>query len=401
MIPFSPPRIDDEIINEVTSALKSGWITTGPRTKEFEKQLTAYCGNQATLCLNSATAGLEIMLRWFGVKEGDEVILPAYTYSATANVIIHCGAKPVFVDVNKHDFNISVNEIERNINERTKVIMPVDFAGFPCDYETINKLAVKHSAIFKPNSENQQKLGRMLILSDAAHSFGAFYRGKHTGALTDVSVFSFHAVKNLTTAEGGAVALNLPAPFNNEEIYQQLCISTLHGQNKDALAKTQKGNWRYDIIEPGYKCNMTDISAAIGLVELKRYDNDTLKRRKEIADLYINQLSGNVLLEMPIYHTAEKTSSYHLFPVRIKGAKEEQRDEIMRLIFEQEVSVNVHFIPVPAMTYYKKLGYSEKHYPIAYDNYCREITLPLYYSLSNEDVLKVCNALNNALKQVM
>jgi dTDP-4-amino-4,6-dideoxygalactose transaminase len=401
MIPFSPPRIDDEIIKEVTAALQSGWITTGPRTKEFEKQLTSYCGNKATLCLNSATAGLEIMLRWFGVKEGDEVILPAYTYSATANVIIHCGAKPVFVDVNKHDFNISVSEIERNINERTKVIMAVDFAGFPCDYETINKLSVKYSNVFKPNSENQNKLNRILILSDAAHSFGAYYRGKHTGTLTDVSVFSFHAVKNLTTAEGGAVALNLPEPFNNQEIYQQLCISTLHGQNKDALAKTQKGNWRYDIIEPGYKCNMTDISAAIGLVELKRYDNDTLKRRKEITDLYIKELSGNVLLEMPVFQTAEKISSYHLFPLRIKGAKEEQRDEIMRLIFDQEVCVNVHFIPVPAMSYYKKLGYSEKHYPVAYDNYCREITLPLYYNLSNENVLTVCSALNNALKQVM
>ncbi len=401
MIPFSPPRIDEEIIKEVTAALQSGWITTGPRTKEFEKQITAYCGNKATLCLNSATAGLEIMLRWFGVKEGDEVILPAYTYSATANVIIHCGAKPVFIDVNKHDFNISVYEIERNINERTKVIMPVDFAGFPCDYETINKLVVKYSNLFKPSSENQQKLGRILILSDAAHSFGAYYRGKHTGNLTDVSVFSFHAVKNLTTAEGGAVALNLPEPFNNQEIYQQLCISTLHGQNKDALAKTQKGNWRYDIIEPGYKCNMTDISATIGLVELKRYDNDTLIRRKEIADLYFKELSGNALLELPVFQTAEKTSSYHLFPIRIKGAKEEQRDEVMRLIFDQDVSVNVHFIPVPAMSYYKKLGYSEKHYPVAYDNYCREITLPLYYNLSNVNVLKVCSALNIALKQVM
>jgi len=401
MIPFSPPHIDDEIINEVTSALKSGWITTGPRTKEFEKQITNYCGNQATLCLNSATAGLEIILRWFGVKEGDEVILPAYTYSATANVIIHCGAKPVFVDVNKHDFNISVHEIERNINERTKVIMPVDFAGFPCDYETINRIASKYANIFKPDSENQKLLGRILILSDAAHSFGAIYRGKKTGSLTDVSVFSFHAVKNLTTAEGGAVALNLPAPFNNQEIYKQLCISTLHGQNKDALAKTQKGNWRYDIVEPGYKCNMTDISAAIGLVELKRYDSDTLRRRKQIAELYIKELSKNVLIDLPVFKTAEKESSYHLFPIRIKGAKEEQRDEIMRLIFDQDVSVNVHFIPVPAMSYYKKLGYSEKHYPIALDNYSREITLPLYYTLTDEDVLTVCAALNNAIKQVL
>ncbi len=248
MIPFSPPRIDDKIINEVVAALKSGWITTGPRTKTFEKKITEYCGNKNTLCLNSATAGLEIMLRWYDVKEGDEVILPAYTYSATANVIVHCGAKPIFVDGNTEDFNINVAAIEKAITSRTKVIMPVDFAGLPCDYDEINALAKKHARIFKAESENQNKLGRILVLSDAAHSFGASYKSKRTGSLTDVSVFSFHAVKNLTTAEGGAVALNLPVPFDNEEVYKYLCVKTLHGQNKDALAKTKKGNWRYDII---------------------------------------------------------------------------------------------------------------------------------------------------------
>ena len=241
MIPFSPPRIDDKIIAEVTAALKSGWITTGPRTKDFEKKLTAYCGNQSTLCLNSATAGLEIMLRWFGVGEGDEVILPAYTYSATANVVIHCGAKPVFVDVNADDFNINVSNIDKAITANTKVVMPVDFAGFPCDYDEINALVVKHKNQFKPKSKNQEILGRIMVLSDSAHSFGADYKGKKCGALADVSVFSFHAVKNLTTAEGGAVALNLPAPFDNEDVYKFLCMYTLHGQNKDALAKTQKG----------------------------------------------------------------------------------------------------------------------------------------------------------------
>lgn len=401
MIPFSPPRIDDEIIREVTAALQSGWITTGPRTKEFEKQITTYCGHKNTLCLNSATAGLEIILRWFGVKEGDEVILPAYTYSATANVIVHCGATPVFVDVNKHDFNISVSEIEKHISGKTKVIMPVDFAGYPCDYDAINQLAARNASKFKAITENQQKLGRILVLSDAAHSFGAFYKGKHTGCLTDVSVFSFHAVKNLTTAEGGAVALNLPAPFDNQAIYQQLCVSTLHGQNKDALAKTQKGNWKYDIVEAGYKCNMTDISAAIGLVELKRYNADTLKRRKEIVELYSKELSKNVLIDIPVYKTAEKESSYHLYPIRIKGVSEQQRDEIIRLIFEEDVSVNVHFIPVPAMSFYKKMGYDIKNYPITLDNYSREITLPVYYHLSDVDVQTVCNAVNKAIKQVL
>jgi dTDP-4-amino-4,6-dideoxygalactose transaminase len=331
MIPFSPPHIDQKIIDEVTNVLKSGWITTGPRTKLFEKELTKYCGNQATLCLNSATAGLEIILRWFGVKEGDEVILPAYTYSATANVVIHCGATPVFVDVNPHDFNISVANIEKAISSKTKVIMPVDFGGYTCDYDEINALVVKHKNTFVAQSEEQKMLGRILVLSDSAHSFGAFYKGKRAGALTDISVFSFHAVKNLTTAEGGAVALNLPAPFDNEIIYKALCVKTLHGQDKDALAKTQKGNWRYDIVEAGYKCNMTDIMAAIGLVELERYDADTLKVREHIFEQYDAAFSKYEWAEIPEYKNTNKTSCYHLYPLRIKGITEAVRDAIMYL----------------------------------------------------------------------
>lgn len=283
MIPFSPPKITDEIINAVTDTLRSGWITTGPRTKEFEKKITEYCGCKSTLCLNSATAGLEIILRWYGVTKGDEVIVPAYTYSATANVVNHCGAKVVFVDVNKEDFNISIDKIEKAITKRTKVIMPVDFAGLPCDYDAINEL-IKRKDIrrkFNANTKEQKQLKRILVLSDSAHSIGATYKGKKTGSLTDVSVFSFHAVKNLITAEGGGVCLNLPVPFDNEKIYKDLCIKSLHGQNKDALAKTQKGAWRYDIIEAGYKCNMTDMAAAMGLVELRMYDSDTLVRRKK------------------------------------------------------------------------------------------------------------------------
>lgn len=401
MIPFSPPRIDQKIIDEVTKVLKSGWITTGPRTKLFEKELTKYCGNQSTLCLNSATAGLEIMLRWFGVKEGDEVILPAYTYCATANVVIHCGATPVFVDVNPHDFNISISNIEKAITSKTKVIMPVDFAGHCCDYDQLNALVIKHKAKFVPQTNEQKTLDRVLILSDSAHSFGAWYKGKRAGSLTDISVFSFHAVKNLTTAEGGAVALNLPAPFDNEAVYKTLCVKTLHGQDKDALAKTIKGNWRYDVVEAGYKCNMTDIMAAIGIVELERYDNDTLKVRQHIFEQYDTAFSKFEWAQLPEYKTDDKTSCYHLYPLRIKGITEAQRDAIIKEIFDYDVSVNVHFIPVPMMSFYKNLGYDIKNYPVTYDNYSREISLPVFYDLNDDLVKTVINAVTASVKKVI
>ena len=401
MIPFSPPRVDDKICDEVVAVLKSGWITTGHKTKLFEKKISEYCGIQNTLCLNSATAGLEIMLRWFGVGPDDEVILPAYTYSATANVIVHCGATPVFVDVCANDFNINHIEIEKVISSKTKVIMPVDFAGFPCDYVEINSLAKKYSSIFIANCENQKMLGRILILSDSAHSFGASYNQSKAGSLTDVSVFSFHAVKNLTTAEGGAVALNLPLPFNNADIYSKLCISTLHGQNKDALAKTQKGNWKYDIVEAGYKCNMTDISAAIGLVELERYDNDTLIKRKSIIYNYQKAFEMDDRFELPLIETKNKTSCYHLYPLRIKGITEQQRDLIIQEIFNADVSVNVHFIPVPATSFYKSMGYDLLNYPVTYDNFSREISLPVFYDLSPEQQNTVINAVKNAVNSIL
>ncbi|MES2592720.1 MAG: DegT/DnrJ/EryC1/StrS aminotransferase family protein [Bacteroidota bacterium] len=401
MIPFSPPRIDQKIIDEVTKVLKSGWITTGPRTKAFEKELTSYCGNEATLCLNSATAGLEIMLRWFGVKEGDEVILPAYTYSATANVVVHCGATPVFVDVNAHDFNISITNIEKAITSKTKVIMPVDFGGYTCDYDELNALVLKQKDKFNPESDEQKLLGRILVLSDSAHSFGAWYKGKRAGALTDVSVFSFHAVKNLTTAEGGAIALNLPAPFDNEAVYKKLCVKTLHGQDKDALAKTIKGNWRYDIVEAGYKCNMTDIMAAIGSVELERYDSDTLKVRQHIFEEYDTVFSKYSWAQLPEYKKEPKVSCYHLYALRINGITEDQRDAIIKEIFEYDVSVNVHFIPVPMMSFYKNLGYDIKNYPVTFDNYSREISLPVFYDLNNELVKTVINAVIQSVEKVL
>jgi dTDP-4-amino-4,6-dideoxygalactose transaminase len=401
MVPFSPPRIDQKIIDEVADTLRSGWITTGPKTKRFEKELSAYYQAPATLCLNSATAGLEIMLRWFGVKAGDEVILPAYTYSATANVVMHCGATPVFVDVNADDFNINVSAIEKAITPKTKVIMPVDFGGFPCDYDAINTLAEARRSDFVPATPEQQQLGRIMILSDAAHSIGARYKGRKTGALTDVTVFSFHAVKNLTTAEGGAVALNLPAPFDNQAIYNYLCIKTLHGQNKDALAKMQKGNWKYDIIEPGYKCNMTDIMAAIGLVELERYDNDTLAKRRKVADQYSWILSAYDWAELPVLRKENISTCYHLYPLRIKGITETQRDQIIQHIFDQDVSVNVHFIPVPMMSFYRNAGYDINNYPTTYDNFSREISLPIFYDITEDQVKQVVQAVVIAVHHVI
>ncbi len=401
MIPFSPPHINQKAIDEVTKVLKSGWITTGPRTKQFEKEITAYCGNRSTLCLNSATAGLEIILRWYGVGEGDEVILPAYTYSASANVVMHCGAKPVFVDVNADDFNINVSNIEKAINSHTKVIMPVDFGGFPCDYDAINDLVKKKKDVFVAKTKEQKDLGRILVLSDSAHSFGAWYKGKRAGSLTDISVFSFHAVKNLTTAEGGAVALNLPLPFDNEEVYKYLCVKTLHGQNKDALAKTQKGNWRYDIVEAGYKCNMTDIMAVIGQVELERYDIETLPQRKKICDQYSEALSKYSWAQVPVMRSNDVEGCYHLYPLRIKGVSEEQRDLIIKEIFDHDVSVNVHFIPVPMMSYYVGLGYDVKHYPVTFDNYSREISLPVFYDLTDEMVETVIHAIVSSVEKVI
>ncbi len=401
MIPFSPPHIDQKIIDEVTKVLKSGWITTGPRTKLFEKELTKYCGNKNTLCLNSATAGLEIMLRWFGVKEGDEVILPAYTYSATANVVEHCGATIVFVDVNSNDFNVSVSNIEKAITSKTKVIMPVDFGGYTCDYDDINALVLKHKNKFIAQSNEQNTLGRILVLSDSAHSFGATYKGKKAGSLTDVSVFSFHAVKNLTTAESGAVALNLPDPFDNEAVYKALCIKTLHGQDKDALAKTQKGNWRYDIVEAGYKCNMTDIMAAIGLVELNRYDDITTKAREHIYKQYDAALTKYEWAQLPEYKSADKVSCYHLYSLRIKGITEMQRDLIIKEIFDCDVSVNVHFIPVPMMSFYRSKGYDIKNYPVTFDNYSREISLPVYVDLTDDLVRLVIDAVVASVQKVI
>ncbi|HOY32078.1 MAG TPA: DegT/DnrJ/EryC1/StrS family aminotransferase [Bacteroidales bacterium] len=401
MIPFSPPYISEDAIRAVEEVLRSGWITTGPVTKRFEQELSDYCKNKKTLCLNSATAGLELVLRWFGVGAGDEVIIPAYTYCATANVVVHCGAVPVMVDTNTGDFNISVEAIRRAISPRTKVIVPVDVFGIPCDYNEINDLVREPSVmkLFQPQNKVQQMLGRILVMSDAAHSVGATYQGKRTGALTDISVFSFHAVKNLTTSEGGAVALNLPEPFDCEEIYKQMNMLSLHGQSKDALAKTIKKGWRYDVLEAGYKMNMTDILAAIGSSQLKEYEH-IMQRRRHIFNRYSNALKPFEWAVIPEHVTGNKQSSFHVYNLKIKGADETQRDRIIDFMFEKEVFVNVHFQPLPLLHFYKEKGYKISDFPNAYKNYSCEISLPVFYNMTDEQVSEVVETLIFAVEKI-
>lgn len=401
-IPFSPPRIDQKITDAVTEVLHSGWITTGPRTRAFERMLTLYGGHRATLCVNSASAGLELVLRWLGVGPGDEVIVPAYTYAATANVVEHCGATVIFVDSGE-DFNIDPDHIRRAVNERTKAIIPVDLAGFPCDYDEIAAIVNDPEivALYRPSGQVQEMLGRILVLSDAAHSLGGWYKGRRTGSLSDVTVYSFHAVKNLTTAEGGAICLNLQPPFDNEQIYESLGIKSLHGQNKDAQAKFRGGSWKYDIVEAGYKCNMTDIQAAMGMVELERYDEDMLPRRKQIFGIYRDAFAEEPGFILPPTETPEKTTSWHVFLLRINGISEAERDRIIDEIYRMGVSVNVHFIPLPMMSHYCKQGYDIRQYPRAYALYACEISLPVYYNLTPGDAHRVATAVKEATALVM
>lgn len=400
MIPFSPPRITDETIAEVTEVLKSGWITTGPKTKQFEKDITAYCGNKSTVCVNSWTMGMQVLLDWWGIGKGDEVILPAYTYCASGNVVLHSGAKLVLVDIGKDDFNINLKAVEDAINPRTKAIIPVDIGGFPCDYDELFKLVNDKVEDFKPNNELQEQLGRIAIFADAAHSFGGKYKGKRVGNLADVTVFSFHAVKNLTTAEGGALCFNLPEPFDNDQVYKEFCVKTLHGQSKDAFAKTQKGAWRYDVEEPGFKCNMTDLQAAIGLIELRKYE-ENLSRRKEIFHKYLEAFRDENWAINPLFETDDKTSSYHLYQLRIKNASEKQRDLIIQEIAEQEVSVNVHFQPLPLLTAYLKRGFFMADFPESWRKYENEISLPVYFNLTDGQVETVITSVKNAVQKVI
>ncbi|KGF09407.1 capsular biosynthesis protein [Clostridiales bacterium S5-A14a] len=383
-IPFSPPDISETEIQEVVSALKSGWITTGPKTKEFERQIKSYIGVDGCACLNSATAAMELTLRLLGVGPGDEVITSAYTYTATASVIDHVGAKIVFLDTAKDSFEMDYDRLGEAITSKTKVIMPVDLAGKICDYDRIYDIINEKKSIFQPSNKLQKSIGRITILADSAHGFGAEKRGLRSGNFADFTSFSFHAVKNLTTAEGGAVVWKSIEGIEDEWIYNQYMLASLHGQSKDALAKTKLGAWEYDILYPAYKCNMTDINAAIGLKQLERYDG-LLARRKEIIEKYDKAFLDSGL--MPLKHfDSDSKSSGHLYLLRIPGFDVEMRNELIKKLAEKTIATNVHYKPLPMMSAYKNFGFDIKDYPNAYEMYENEITLPLHTKLTDEQV---------------
>jgi len=400
-ISFSPPYIDYLVINEVVDCLKSGWITTGPKVKALENEIQTLSNSQAVLCVNSWTSGAIMMLRWLGVKEGDEVILPAYTYAATALAILHAGAVPVMVD-SSDDFNISLEAIRKVITSKTKAIIPVDIAGWPCDYKELMDMVCEKEiqAQFVPTSDTQKRLGRILVLNDSAHSLGARYNGKSVGSQTDIAIFSLHAVKNITTAEGGAICLNMPLPFNNLELYNELRMMSLNCQTKDAFNKSKAGGWRYDIVGLGMKINMPDINAAIGLAQIRQYPV-LLQRRKQIFEHYQKSFSACEWAVIPQQLSSIKESSYHIYALRIKEITEQQRDDIINIIAEQNVAVNVHFIPMPMLSFFKNKGYNIINYPQAYKNYAHEISLPIYPQLTTEEVDFVIKSVVNAYEKVM
>lgn len=395
-ISFSPPDIMEEDIQEVVVALRSGWITTGPRTKDFEKKIAEYCGTNRAVCLNSATAGMELILRLLGIGKGDEVITSAYTYTASASVIDHVGAKIVLVDTAPNSYEMDLEKLEEAITKNTKAIIAVDLAGVICNYEAIFNLVESKKELFKPSNELQESLGRIAVIADAAHSFGAKQQRKMSGNIADFSSFSFHAVKNLTTAEGGAVTWREIEGIDSNKIYQHLMTLSLHGQTKDALAKTKLGAWEYDIISPAYKCNMTDIAAALGLSQLKRYDS-MLKRRKEIINMY-NEMLSDLDIHILKHYDDDYESSGHLYLVRLNGKDENFRNELIIKMAEQGIATNVHYKPLPMMTAYKNLGFDIKNYPNAFEMYRNEVTLPLNTLMSNDDVKYVCQCLRNILR---
>lgn len=383
-IEFSPPDITQLEIDEVVDTLKSGWITTGPKTKRLEQELSVFTNTDKTVCLNSATAAMELTLRLLGVGSGDEVITCAYTYTASASVIHHVGAKIVLVDCNKEDKFMDLDALENAITEKTKVIIPVDLAGKPCKYDEIFEIVERKKSLFKPNNKLQEKIGRVIVMADAAHSLGAVYKGKPSGSIADFTCFSFHAVKNFTVAEGGSVTWNRNLGLNDDEIYREFQLLSLHGQSKDALSKTKLGSWEYDIVAPNYKCNLTDIASGIGLAQLKRYPS-LLKRRFEIVERYNKGFEGTRI--KPFIHFEEdRKSCCHLYIVNIEGASEEDRNEIIVKMAERGIATNVHYKPLPMHTAYKNLGFDIKDYPNAFDNYKSEITLPLHTLLTDEQV---------------
>ena len=398
-IPFSPPDIIEDEINEVIDTLKSGWITTGPKTKELERRLSEFTTTPKTVCLNSATAALELVLRVLGIDEGDEVIVPAMTYTASCSVIYHVGAKAVIVDIQKDGHEMDYEALENAITEKTKAVIPVDLAGIPCDYDKIFEVVNAKKSLFKANSEYQKKLGRIAVVADGAHALGSVYKGVKVGAVADFTTFSFHAVKNFTTAEGGSVTWKENPNFDNEELYKEFQIYSLHGQTKDALAKTKAGSWEYDIVIPGYKCNMTDIMASIGLVQLDRYPK-LLERRVELVEQYNKAFEGSRVVPL-VHYTATYKSSGHLYITHIKGATYEQRGEIITKMAERGISCNVHYKPLPLLTAYSNLGFDINDYPNAYDYFVNEVTLPLHTRLSDEDVKVIVENFKEIVAEVV
>ena len=398
-IPFSPPDIGEKEIQLVCDALRSGWITTGPKTKEFENKISEYTGTSKTVCLNSATAAMELTLRVLGIGAGDEVIVPAYTYTATCSVICHVGAKPVIVDISKDSHQMDYENLDGFFTEKTKAIMPVDLAGIPCDYDKIFDCIERNKFKFRADNDIQRGFGRVIVVADCAHGFGAERSGKKSGNFADFTCFSFHAVKNLTTAEGGAVTWRNQDFIDNEKLYKEYMNLSLHGQTKDALNKNRPGAWEYDIVAPYYKCNMTDIQAAIGLGQLERYE-EMLKRRHEIIARYDNALSPFKVTLLK-HSDSDMRSSGHLYFMRVDGIKEAERNDIIVRFAERGIATNVHYKPLPMLTAYKNMGFSIKDYPNAFSAYENEITLPLYSRLTDEEVdYIVCNAAD-ILKEYM
>ena len=386
-IPFSPPDMGEDEIREVTAALQSGWITTGPRTKKFENMITEFCMSKRSACFDSCTSALEMTLRILGVGEGDEVIVPAYTYTASASVICHVGAKPVMIDCAKNSIQMDYDRLPDLINGRTKVIIPVDVGGVPCDYEKIYDAVFAKKSLFVPANEKQESFGRVVVMADGAHSLGASRNQQYTGSLADFTAFSFHAVKNLTTGEGGAITWNRAVPLNDEELYEQYMLYSLHGQSKDALSKTQLGAWEYDIVGPYYKCNMTDIAAAIGIAQMKRYPA-ILKRRKKLIEYYNRELKDE-----PRF-----SSSGHLYMVKFSGRDENYRNSFIEKMANLGVAANVHYKPLPMHTAYKKLGFDIKDFPNAFEMYSNEMTLPLYSKLTDEEAAYVIDCFKKCIK---
>ncbi len=383
-IPFSPPDITEEEIIQVTEALKSGWITTGPRTKELEREVASLCGVNRAVCLNSQTSCAEMTLRLLGIKDGDEVITSAYTYTASASVVCHVGAKLVLIDTQEDSLEMDYDKLAEAITERTKVIIPVDIGGIPCDYNRIYEIVESKKELFQPENELQKAFGRVIVMADAAHALGAVWQDKMVGSIADFTNFSFHAVKNLTTAEGGAVTWREINGIDSEKIYHQYQLLSLHGQSKDAFAKTQLGAWEYDIIGPWYKCNMTDVAAGIGLAQMKRYKG-LLARRQKIIRKYDNAFIP-VGIEVLKHYTNEYTSSGHLYITRIPDITQDMRNEIIIKMAEAGVACNVHYKPLPMLTAYKQLGFDIKDYPNAYRRFENEITLPLHTRLTDEEI---------------